>query len=102
MTLTFPSLDGHKEIQIKKDGDFVLFTIGSERGKMKITDLYSFGLTVFTPEQLDKIMIEKMIEVTESKRQMKLKATKNIKKGEEIVVTYTQTVPNLITQSCQK
>ena len=96
MKLTFPSLKGYKEIKVKTKGKEVLFEIEDQSALVKLSDLYSLALTLFTPEQLDKIMIEKMIEVSESKRQMRIKVEKDMKKGEEIVVTYIQTIPNKI------
>lgn len=98
--IKFPKRNNLNELKLevdKKDQE-VLFDIKGEKAAVSIADLYSFALTLFTPEQLETILVDTLMSVTEYTRQLTVKAEKDIKQGEEIVVRYKVVVPEIIKQ----
>lgn len=98
--IKFPATEGFKELKIEVSPieGFLVLEIEGNKASIKLSDFYSFALNIFTPEQLDKMLIDTMMEVTEYTRQLTVKAEKDIKKGEEIVVRYKVVVPEIIKQ----
>ena len=82
--------------------DVIGFTLRGITSFIKIKDFYSVCLLLVKNKQIEKLfpIIER--KVKKYKRQIKLIAQKDIKKGETIVVTYEVDVPQVIKENDRK
>lgn len=98
--ITFPALENNLELKaevLPKDSR-IIFQIDGKKSIVPLNDFYSFCLSIFTPEQLEKIIIDTMMEVTEYNKQHKVVVSKDLKAGEEVIVNCKVLVPEIIKQ----
>lgn len=88
------------EICIPKERkDLIKMTIAETSSWIKIKDFYTVCLMLVKGKQIDRLFPIHERKVKKYKRQIKVKAQKDIKKGEEIIVTYEVDIPRIITDN---
>jgi len=82
--------------------DVIRMKIGENESYIKIKDFYGVVLMLVKGNQLDSIIPDKERKVKKYKRQFKMIAKKDIKKGEEIICTYEVDIPRVITDNYEQ
>lgn len=82
--------------------DLIKMTICNKESYIKIKDFYGVCLLLVKSKLLEKIIPYRERKVKKYKRQIKLIAQKDIKKGEEIITTYEVNVPQIIDENTKK
>ena len=90
-TVTIPDTSGqdnHVKVEINafSDDNVVRLTLAGKTSIVDIKDLYSLALLLGTPEQQERMLSFNKVKLHKYSRQHKVKTTKALKKGDEIVV----------------
>lgn len=88
----------------KKHKEYVKIRLGKEMIKVNIQHMFSFLLMMANPEQMDALTpaTEKTLQVKSLTRQHKVKLMKDMKAGEEVVVTCTVDIPLLVEEGIRE
>lgn len=79
--------------------DYVRLLFNGEEAYIKKSDLFSFMFVLATPEQQDELIPVSRREVRPYERQHRVKLTKDMKEGEELVVNCMIHVPTIIDEA---
>lgn len=83
----------------EKHKDCVQVTLKGQKSIIKYTDLFAFMFTIATKEQQALMMPVTQELGNEYMKQIRIKCTKNMKKGEELVVNVKIHVPSVVKDS---
>lgn len=102
--ITFKDREGKNDLKCEinlpnKHKNDIKLTIGEKESWIKIKDFYSVCLMLVKNKQIERLFPVIERKVKKYKRQIKVKAMKDIKKGEEIVVTYEVDVPVIVEEN---
>jgi hypothetical protein len=87
------------DVEIFPDKEEVKLSMGGKEGWISIKDLYALAFIIVGKDEQDSLMPIKQVEVTKYRKQLSVKAKKDMKKGEFLTFNYEFDVPTAIEQN---
>jgi hypothetical protein len=96
-----PDASGHNDLEVEmnwndKTHDAVRIKLGDKEAIIKIDDLFGLAYTLASPEQQAELMPVRHTTVTKYFKQHVVKAKRDIKKGDQLIVNCEINVPTVV------
>jgi len=104
---TIPDLTGQNDVKFEinwreMDKDVVRIEIGGKKSVVKLADLYKVVFDIVGPEEQSDLLPVRKTTIRKYIRQHRIRAGKNIKKGDEMVVNCEIDVPLTVEEGLRK